>query len=265
MTARNNGLPASEKKKRAGSIAKHISFTGVFAALCFVATVIVKIPQPSGGYFNLGDAFVLLSGWFLGPAYGAVAAGLGCALADLALDGAIYAPATLVIKAAMAVLAYFIAKLFKKFIKKEKFDVLPRILSAIAAAAGMVGGGCRGNREQRPARLGRAVRLRASGGSAVSPAPRPQLLSEARLKIRDKKQTEYAPCVPCLIFYPLSDKMPGLRQKSPWERRHIPLRRKVSKFYKSKAIAVMSSENFPPENTVSAVFNFEIKSSAPCD
>ena len=77
MTARNNGLPASEKKKRAGSIAKHISFTGVFAALCFVATVIVKIPQPSGGYFNLGDAFVLLSGWFLGPAYGAVAAGLG--------------------------------------------------------------------------------------------------------------------------------------------------------------------------------------------
>ena len=140
MTARNNGLPASEKKKRAGSIAKHISFTGVFAALCFVATVIVKIPQPSGGYFNLGDAFVLLSGWFLGPAYGAVAAGLGCALADLALDGAIYAPATLVIKAAMAVLAYFIAKLFKKFIKKEKFDVLPRILSALAAEAVMVGG-----------------------------------------------------------------------------------------------------------------------------
>lgn len=37
------------------------------------------------------------------------------------------------------------------------------------------------------------------------------------------------------------------------------------KFYKSKAIAVMSSENFPPENTVSAVFNFAIKSSAPCD
>ena len=40
----------------------------------------------------------------------------------------------------MAVLAYFIAKLFKKFIKKEKFDVLPRILSALAAEAVMVGG-----------------------------------------------------------------------------------------------------------------------------
>lgn len=140
MTARNNGLPASEKKKRAGSIAKHISFTGVFAALCFVATVIVKNPSPREDISTSEmRSFSSRAGSSV-PLTAPLPAGLGCALADLALDGAIYAPATLVIKAAMAVLAYFIAKLFKKFIKKEKFDVLPRILSALAAEAVMVGG-----------------------------------------------------------------------------------------------------------------------------
>ena len=43
------------------SIAKRLTFTALFAALCCVATVIITIPLPASGYFNTGDVFVLLS------------------------------------------------------------------------------------------------------------------------------------------------------------------------------------------------------------
>lgn len=54
---------------------------------------------------NLGDTVVLLGGYLLGPAWGALAGSIGPALADVLLGSPIYAPATLVIKAGMAALA----------------------------------------------------------------------------------------------------------------------------------------------------------------
>ena len=48
---------------------------------------------------------VLLGGYLLGPAWGALAGSIGPALADVLLGSPIYAPATLVIKAGMAALA----------------------------------------------------------------------------------------------------------------------------------------------------------------
>mgnify|MGYP001539761844 CR=1 FL=1 len=39
----------------------------MFAALTCVATMIIHIPSPIGGYFNLGDCMVLLSAFVLGP------------------------------------------------------------------------------------------------------------------------------------------------------------------------------------------------------
>lgn len=59
-------------EKRTVSIAKRLAFSAVFAALCCVATVVIVVPLPYG-YFNLGDVFVLLAGWCLGPLYGAAA------------------------------------------------------------------------------------------------------------------------------------------------------------------------------------------------
>ena len=79
--------------------------TGAFAALACVATMVVKVPSPTNGYMNLGDTVVLLGAYLLGPVYGAVAAGIGSALADILLAAAVYAPATLVIKALMALVA----------------------------------------------------------------------------------------------------------------------------------------------------------------
>ena len=80
--------------------ARIIAITGVLAALTCAATMVVRVPSPSGGYMNLGDTLVLLSAWLLGPWYGAAAAGIGSALADL-IGYPLYAPATLLIKGGM--------------------------------------------------------------------------------------------------------------------------------------------------------------------
>ena len=139
MICMQNDAPASGSGRSAGiSLAKHLSFTAVLAALCCVSTVFFVVPLPASGYFNMGDVFVLLSGWLLGPLYGAAAAGLGTMLADVVGGYASYAPATLVIKAVMAVAAYFVSRLLKKAIRREKLDVLPRAVSARVGEALMV-------------------------------------------------------------------------------------------------------------------------------
>lgn len=116
---------------RGVSLAKQLAFTAVFAALCCVSTMLITIPLPASGYFNTGDIFVLLSGWFLGPLFGSVAAAAGSALADVFSGFAIYAPATFFIKGIDALIAYLVWSFFKKMIKKQSLDFLPRALSAL--------------------------------------------------------------------------------------------------------------------------------------
>lgn len=121
------------------SFSKPLAFTAVFAALCCIGTVIIAIPLPVG-YFNVGDVFVLLAGWCLGPIYGPIAAGVGSSLADIVSGFPLYAPATFFIKAIDAFIAYTVWSLLKKCIKKESFDFLPRTLSALLGESVMVTG-----------------------------------------------------------------------------------------------------------------------------
>mgnify|MGYP001774926226 FL=1 len=65
------------------STLKKLVFAALFAALSCVATMVIKIPTPTGGYIHAGDAVVLLSAFLLGPWWGAAAAGLGSCLADI--------------------------------------------------------------------------------------------------------------------------------------------------------------------------------------
>ena len=125
------------KSLYAVSPAKNLTFTAVFAALCCVGTLVVRIPLPNG-YLNTGDVFVLLAAWCLGPLYGSVAAGVGSALADIISGYAIYCPATFFIKGGTALLAFTICLLLKKLIKKEGLDFIPRTLSAIVGELFMV-------------------------------------------------------------------------------------------------------------------------------
>ena len=102
-------------------------------ALTCVATMVVKIPSPLKGYINLGDCMVLAAGWMLSPAYGFLAAGLGSALADVFSGYILYAPATFLIKGAMALIAFYGCKRFAK-----NHRTLPRILSGAAAEIAMI-------------------------------------------------------------------------------------------------------------------------------
>ena len=120
-------------------IAKKLAFTALFAALCCVATFAVVIPLPFG-YFNLGDVFVLLAGWCLGPVYGGIAAAVGSGLADILSGYALYAPVTFFVKGLDAVCAYFVWRLFKKLFRGDRADALARLPAAILAEAWMVFG-----------------------------------------------------------------------------------------------------------------------------
>ena len=91
---------------------RKLVLAALFAALCCMMTMIVSIPAPTG-YVNLGDCAVLLSGWVLGPVWGGAAAGIGSMLADVLNGWVSYAPATLIIKALMAVCAALIAQKIK--------------------------------------------------------------------------------------------------------------------------------------------------------
>ncbi len=113
-------------------------FTALFMALCCAGTFI-HVPSPgTTGYLNLGDCFVVLSGWMLGPVYGFLAGGIGSAISDLVLSYASYAPATLVIKGCMALVSYLI---YKALLKASKGSfVFPCIISAFASEIIMIGG-----------------------------------------------------------------------------------------------------------------------------
>ncbi len=101
----------------------------MLAALICIATLVVQLPSPVGGYLNFGDVFLLASAWILGPAYGAAASAIGSVLADLLSGYAVYAPATLVIKAAVAAVAALISHAAKKW-------GTGRLAFALGAAAG---------------------------------------------------------------------------------------------------------------------------------
>lgn len=112
---------------------RKLVLSALMAALVYVATSIIQIPSPVNGYVNLGDCFVLLSGWLLGPWWGAAAGGIGSMLADLLLGYGHYAPGTLVIKGAMALVAALVFKAFRK-------NTAGALIGGVAAEVVMVAG-----------------------------------------------------------------------------------------------------------------------------
>lgn len=111
----------------------------MFAALICVMTMVVQIYTPATkGYIHLGDCFVLIAAWVLGPAYGFAAAGIGSALADLFSGYTHYVPGTFVIKGLVALAAALIVHAFIK--NSEKLRIPGLITSGIVGEIIMVGG-----------------------------------------------------------------------------------------------------------------------------
>lgn len=110
----------------------NLVFSALFLALTFVATKFLQVPIATG-YINLGDCFLLLGVFLLGPVYGTISGVAASVIADLMSGYAVYAPATLIIKTAMAIVAYIIVKLISNKGKKKGY-----LLASIIAETIMV-------------------------------------------------------------------------------------------------------------------------------
>jgi len=119
-----------------------IVLTGLMMAMVTIATMVITIPTPfTSGYVHLGDAIIFLSVLILGWKYGAVAAGVGSAMADIFTGYAVWAPWTLLIKAGMAlIMGLFIAKSMgnqsKKIFGVPIYHLLGMILGGIFMVIG---------------------------------------------------------------------------------------------------------------------------------
>lgn len=84
---------------------RNIVLSAVFAAIIFVATAYLpRLPilGGAGGYVHVGDTFIYLAASVLPLPYAMVAGAIGGALADALTGYVVWAPATFIIKALMA-------------------------------------------------------------------------------------------------------------------------------------------------------------------
>jgi uncharacterized membrane protein len=78
---------------------REIAISAVMAALVCVTTLLIQIPIPATqGFFNVGDAMVMVAALTFGPIVGFFAGGIGSSLADLIGGWYVWVPFTLVIK-----------------------------------------------------------------------------------------------------------------------------------------------------------------------
>lgn len=90
---------------------KDIVMTALMAALVFVATYLIRIPNPAtGGYSHLGDCMIFLAVVLMGRRNGALAAAIGGGLSDFLAGAPMWILPTLVIKYIMAMIMGTIIK-----------------------------------------------------------------------------------------------------------------------------------------------------------
>lgn len=112
---------------------KKMVTTAVFAAMIFVLTYFIKVPVASG-YVHFGDALIYICAGVLGGPWAILAGAIGEGIADLVGGWAVYAPATVIVKALIAVPFILTAG------KKEKFLTPLTALMTIPAGVITVGG-----------------------------------------------------------------------------------------------------------------------------
>lgn len=110
-----------------------IALAVVFTGLVFIGTAILSVSLSSGGYFNIGEAFVYLSAIIGGPVVGFIAGGLGSALADVALGYGIFAPATFILKGLEGLVVGLLAQYANRTKTSTRKILLGMFLVAIAA------------------------------------------------------------------------------------------------------------------------------------
>lgn len=94
---------------------REICKTAMMATLVFLGTFCFKIPSPNG-YTHLGDCMIFIAVFILGGKKGALAGGIGAALADALGGYMLWVLPTFMIKAVMALIMFYVyEKGFNKF------------------------------------------------------------------------------------------------------------------------------------------------------
>lgn len=110
---------------------RSLTLAAMFTVLVNVATMAIHVPVPATqGIINLGDSMIFLTGLLAGPGMGAVAGGVGSALANLQLGLTHWAPWTLVIKG----LEGFIVGALGHRAFRSSGKVSPAVVIAVAVA-----------------------------------------------------------------------------------------------------------------------------------
>lgn len=110
--------------------ARKIALLAFYVALVSVSTVLLPLYVPATkGYFNVGEAAIYSIALLSGPYFGAVAGGLGSALADLAL-APMFAPATLVIKGLEGGVLGFLGKK-RPQLSRRRWTVFPLLVALV--------------------------------------------------------------------------------------------------------------------------------------
>lgn len=126
----------SEEASRDVRLVREVSLTATFTALVFLSTSLFYIGVvASTGFFNLGESFVYLAALIGGPVVGAIAGGVGSALADLALGYGTFAPATLVLKGSEGFVAGYLFRMSKKVSNRTQFALLGLVSVFLTAFA----------------------------------------------------------------------------------------------------------------------------------
>jgi len=115
---------------------REIAISAIMAALICATTLLIQLPVPATqGFFNIGDAMVMVAAITFGPIVGFFAGGVGSSLADLIGGWHVWVPFTLVIKGLEGFIAGSIMVL-----DDENNSVKTKIVAWIAAGAEMVVG-----------------------------------------------------------------------------------------------------------------------------
>jgi uncharacterized membrane protein len=94
-----------------GTHTKDLTMTGLLIALVAAATMMITIPVPATeGFIHAGDGVIFFVAVFFGRKKGALAAGIGSAMADLLLGYTMWVIPTLIVKSIMGYLVGFIAE-----------------------------------------------------------------------------------------------------------------------------------------------------------
>jgi uncharacterized membrane protein len=118
---------------------KKLVVNALMTALVFLITFLpfLHIPSPiAQGYFNVGDAVIMIAAILLGRKSGFIAGAFGSALADLVLGAFIFAPITFIVK---GLEGYIVGAIANKSNNDTK-SVIRRIIALIVGVLVMASG-----------------------------------------------------------------------------------------------------------------------------